>query len=154
MQNKTLIAVMLVGMAIGMTSCNNDNSTSTSNKPSDSTSSSSKPSISVTPSTSNSTINKVYVESVENIFGRFFQRSDSGVGKNKVEWCGLFSFVYPSFHSRAVGNVQYPGVDFCRSGLFTYFFNSLQALLVTSADENIFGFRLFGIVKSQRFADS
>ena len=65
MQNKTLIAVMLVGMAIGMTSCNNDNSTSTSNKPSDSTSSSSKPSISVTPSTSNSTINKVYVESVE-----------------------------------------------------------------------------------------
>ena len=96
----------------------------------------------------------VYVESVENIFGRFFQRGDSGVGKNKVEWCGLFSFVYPSFHSRAVGNVQYPGVDFCRSGLFTYFFNSLQALLVTSADENIFGFRLFGIVKSQRFADS
>ena len=67
MQNKTLIAVMLVGMAIGMTSCNNDNSTSTSNKPSDSTStsSSSKPSISVIPSTSNSTINKVYVESVE-----------------------------------------------------------------------------------------
>ncbi len=65
MQNKTLIAVMLVGMAIGMTSCNNDNSTSTSHKPSDSTSSSSKPSISVTPSTSNSTINKVYVESVE-----------------------------------------------------------------------------------------
>ena len=65
MKNKTLIAVMLVGMAIGMTSCNNDNSTSTSNKPSDSTSSSSKPSISVTPSTSNSTINKVYVESVE-----------------------------------------------------------------------------------------
>lgn len=96
----------------------------------------------------------VYVESVENIFGRFFQRSDSGVGKNKVEWCGLFSFVYPSFYSRAVGNVQYPGVDFCRSGFFTYFFNSLQALLVTSADENIFGFRLFGIVKSQRFADS
>ena len=65
MQNKTLIAVMLVGMAIGMTSCNNDNSTSISHKPSDSTSSSSKPSISVTPSTSNSTINKVYVESVE-----------------------------------------------------------------------------------------
>ena len=67
MQNKTLIAVMLVGMAIGMTSCNDGNSTSISNKPSDSTStsSSSKPSISVTPSTSNSTINKVYVESVE-----------------------------------------------------------------------------------------
>lgn len=67
MQNKTLIAVMLVGMAIGMTSCNNGNSTSISNKPSDSTSasSSSKPSISVIPSTSNSTINKVYVESVE-----------------------------------------------------------------------------------------
>ena len=28
MQNKTLIAVMLVGMAIGMTSCNDGNSTS------------------------------------------------------------------------------------------------------------------------------
>ena len=91
MQNKTLIVVMLVSMAIGMTSCNNDNSTSTSNKPSDSTSTSnsSKPSISVTPSTSNSTINKVYVESVElnsNI------TKDSPVTPsffsvlNKVEW--------------------------------------------------------------------
>lgn len=67
----------------------------------------------------------VYVECVEDIFGRFFQRGDSGVGKNKVKRSGLFGFVYPLFYGGTVGDIQYPGVNFCRSGIFTGFLNGL-----------------------------